>query len=152
MEPVISHQGEGEVFELEPGSLVRFKVFSKDVDKVVEVYERELPPRTIGADPHLHATTIETFYVVSGTVDILCGQLKDRYNAGSIVVVPHNTVHAYDNSDDIPAKLLIFFCPGLGHEEFFRELAKLKRGPKDSYQHELDALRRHFDSTSVASE
>ena len=149
MRPVISHPGEGEIFDLEPGSLVRFKVLSKDTDRVVEVYERELPPRTIGADPHLHATTTETFYVVSGTVSILCGPVQDDYGAGSVLVVPPNTVHAYNNASDSPAKLLIFFCPGLGHEQFFRGLATLKHGPTDRYQQDLDALRQRFDSTSV---
>ena len=75
---------------MEPGSLVRFKVFSKDTQGLFEMYERELPPRMIGADSHFHRTAVETFYVVHGTATILCGDTKRDYDAGSIVVVPKN--------------------------------------------------------------
>jgi quercetin dioxygenase-like cupin family protein len=147
--PLVSAAGEGEVFEMEPGSLVRFKIFSRDVDGLLEMYERELPPHTIGADPHVHHTTTETFYVVSGNPTILCGSTRRRYAPGSIVVVTPHTVHAYDNETDEPVTVLICFTPGLGHEEFFRELSALKAGPAELYQERLDALRVRFDSTSV---
>jgi quercetin dioxygenase-like cupin family protein len=150
--PLISLAGEGEIFAMEPGSLVRFKILSRDTDGLLEMYERELPPRTIGADPHLHRTTTETFYVVSGHPSILCGSARRQYAPGSIVVVPPGTVHAYDNTTDAPVKVLICFTPGLGHEEFFRELSVLKAGPSEVYQERLDALRRRFDSTSVTED
>jgi quercetin dioxygenase-like cupin family protein len=148
MNCIVSLSGEGEVFHMEPGSLVRFKVFSKDTGGLFEMYERELPPRMIGADPHFHRTTVETFYVVHGTATILCGDTKRDYDAGSIVVVPKNTVHAYANHTDFPLKVLIAFTPGLGHEEFFRGLSRLKHGPVETYQADLDALRLRFDSVS----
>ena len=152
MEPLISLSGEGEVFHMEPGSLVRFKIFSKDTGGLIEMYEREVPPRTIGADPHLHRTTTEVFYVVEGTPTILCGEVSRAYAPGSIVVVPPGTVHAYSNRTEAPIKVLISFTPGLGHEEFFRGLSRLKHGPAETYQRDLDQLRLRFDSISVAAE
>ena len=151
MDPLISVSGAGEVFQMEPGSLVRFKVFSKDTAGLIEMYEREVPPRTIGADPHLHRTTTEVFYVVEGSPVIQCGDVIRSYGPGSIVVVPKNTVHAYGNPTDAPIKVLISFSPGLGHEEFFRGLSRLKHGPKETYQRDLDELRLRFDSISVPS-
>jgi quercetin dioxygenase-like cupin family protein len=149
--PLISLGGEGEVFQMEPGSLVRFKIFSKDTGGLIEMYEREVPPQTIGADPHLHRTTTEVFYVVAGNPTILCGETSRSYAPGSIVVVPPNTVHAYANDTKLPIKVLISFSPGLGHEEFFRGLSRLKHGPKETYQRDLDELRLRFDSISVSA-
>lgn len=149
MEPLISLAGEGEIFQMEPGSLVRFKIFSKDTGGLIEMYEREVPPRTIGADPHLHRTTTEVFYVVEGMPSIRCGEVNRSHPPGSIVVVPPNTVHAYGNPTDAPIKVLVSFSPGLGHEEFFRGLSRLKHGPKETYQRDLDQLRLRFDSISV---
>lgn len=149
MQPIDSEPGEGVLIELEPGSLVRFKVLAHDVDHAFEMYEREVPPHTIGADPHYHEITEETFYIVSGTVTILCGDTRKEYGAGSLVVVPRGIVHGYWNETSQPAKLLITFCPGLDQHEFFRGLSKLKNGPPERYADDLAALRRRFRSVSV---
>ena len=150
MKPLISEVGAGEVIEMEPGSLVRFKVFTGDTDGLIEIYERELPPRTIGADPHLHLTTTETFYVVEGEPEILCGDTVRTYAPGSIVVVPPNTVHGYGNPTDRHVKVLISFTPALGHDAFFRGLSELKHGPAETYASRLAALRQQFGSVSIS--
>ena len=149
---VVSLDGEGETFEMERGSLVRFKVFAHDTEGRLEMYERELPPFTLGADPHVHLTTTETFYVVDGHPSILCGSVHRAYAPGSIVVVPPHTVHGYENPTSDPVKVLICFTPALSHENFFRELSLLKAGQRDVYQERLDALRARFDSRSVTSD
>jgi mannose-6-phosphate isomerase-like protein (cupin superfamily) len=150
MQPQISDVGDGEVIEMEPGSLVRFKIFSRDTDGLIELYERELPPYTIGADPHLHLTTTETFYVVEGCPVILCGETERAYSPGAIVVVPPNTVHGYGNPTDQHVKVLISFTPALGHEEFFRGLSELKHGPAETYAARLAELRQRFGSVSIS--
>jgi mannose-6-phosphate isomerase-like protein (cupin superfamily) len=147
--PIVSFPGEGETFHLEAGSLARFKVLSRETEGAFEVFEREVPPHTIGADPHLHRTTIETFYVVEGTACILIGDSEQEFTSGAIVMVPKNTVHAFSNRSDLPLKLLVSYTPGIRHEEYFRELARLKHGPTETYQKDLDALRLLFDSESI---
>lgn len=149
MEPLVSESGEGIVIPLEPGSFVRFKILAKDTGHAFEMYEREVPPHTIGADPHYHETTEETFYVVEGTPTILCGKVRRQYGPGSIVVVPRMVVHGYWNNSDKPIKLLITFSPGLDHDQFFLGLSQLKNGPPERYEEDLAALRRRFRSVSV---
>jgi quercetin dioxygenase-like cupin family protein len=146
----ISGRGDGTIFPMEPGSLVRFKILSRDTEELIEMYERELPPHMIGADPHIHKSTTETFYVLEGQPTILCGEDASEYGPGDVVVVPPNTVHAYFNDSDTPVKVLILFTPGLGHDGFFRELSKLKHGPPNTYQRDLNSLRERFDSISVS--
>lgn len=87
------------------------------------MYERELSPRTTGADPHVHLSTTETFYVVEGQPAILCGTTSHAYAPGSAVVATSGVVHSYDTSTDRPVKVFICLTPGLGHEEFFAETA-----------------------------
>jgi quercetin dioxygenase-like cupin family protein len=149
MKPIFSQPGEGVLIPLEPGSFVRFKVLARDTNHAFEMYEREVPPHTIGADPHYHETTDETFYVVSGTATILSGQTRKPYGAGSIVVIPRFTVHGYWNETAEPIKLLITFCPGLDHDQFFQGLSQLKNGPPERYADDLAALRKRFRSVSV---
>lgn len=152
MDPTFSEPGEGIQIPLEPGSFVRFKVLARDTNHAFEMYEREVPPQMIGADPHYHETTDETFYVVSGRPTILCGEIRMQFGPGSIVVVPRNTVHGYWNETDEPIKLLITFCPGLDHDEFFRGLSLLKKGPPERYADDLAALRQRFRSVSVSAD
>ena len=149
MKPLVSAPGQGLIFPMEPGSLVRFKVVGENTDHALEMYEREVPAHTIGADPHLHLTTVETFYVVSGEPLILVGETRQQFGPGSVVVVPKNTVHGFWNQTDQPVKILVTFTPSLGHHEFFRALSLLKAGPPEEYVAGLAALRIRFDSISV---
>lgn len=149
MKPIYSEPGQGILIPMEPGSLVRFKILARDTDHRFEMYEREVPPHTIGADPHYHEATEETFYIVSGIATILCGEERSPYGAGSIVVVPRGIVHGYWNETPEPIKLLITFCPGLDHDQFFQGLSQLKNGPPDRYADDLAALRKRFGSVSV---
>ncbi len=146
---IVRLPGVGVEYPMEPGSMVRFKVLGKETGGAFEAYEREVPPHTIGADPHYHETTEEFFYVVAGQATILNGDERRVYGAGSTVVVPRMTVHGYWNESDEPIKLLITFCPALDHDQFFRGLSELKRGPRETYKENLAALRRRFDSVSV---
>ena len=141
--------GVGVEYPMEPGSWVRFKVLGKETDGAFEAYEREVPPHTLGADPHYHRTTEEFFYVIAGSPTILAGKERKVYGAGSAVVIPRMTVHGYWNESDEPIKLLITFCPALDHDQFFRALSELKRGPKETYAQNLAELRLRFDSVSV---
>jgi quercetin dioxygenase-like cupin family protein len=149
MDPIISEPGEGLEYPMESDSLVRFKVLARNTNHIFEMYERKVPPHTIGADPHYHKTTVETFYVIEGTVNILNGETRKDFSAGSIVVVPEMSVHGFWNNSKKPVKVLVTFCPGIDHDEFFKELSRLKRGPVETYADDLAALRKRFDSESV---
>ncbi|GAB0117956.1 cupin domain-containing protein [Acidisoma sp. 7E03] len=149
MKPIISKPGEGPVFTFEPASLVRFKVTYEETGGTFEVFERELPPQTLGADAHLHATTTESLYVIEGRATILCGESWAEYDAGTMIVVPPHTPHGFLNDSDAAVRLLISFVPALGHETFFAELARLKRGPTESFARDLAAVRQRFDTQSV---
>lgn len=149
METVISPAGDGKLFAMGPGNLLRYKVLTGETGGVFECFEREVPPHTVGADAHLHRNSIETFYVVSGTATVLCGDSIADHGPGSMLVIPVNIVHAFANRSDEPMKVLISFHPGWNHHTYFQELVRLKHGPQETYQRDLDALRLKYDSISV---
>lgn len=142
-------EGEGNLYPLEPGSLVRFKILTEETGGALEMYEREVPPHTLGADPHTHRTTIETFYVLEGRPTILVGDVRATYLPGTSLVVPIGAVHGFWNETDERIRLLVTFTPGLSHHKFFEALSVLKAGPKETYARDLAALRERFDSSSV---
>ena len=149
MEIVERLPGVGIEYEMEPGSLTRFKVLGKETGGAFEVYERELPAHTIGADPHYHRSTEEFFYIITGSATILMDKEWKVYPAGSAVVVPRMTVHGYSNESDERIKLLVAFCPAHDFEQYFQVLSELKHGPKETYAENLAALRARFDAATV---
>ncbi len=70
------------------------------------------------ATPHVHHDREEAFYVIEGTVTFLAGAETVSAEAGSYVLVPRETMHAFRCEGD--ARLLICHSPG-GFERFFRE-------------------------------
>ena len=81
------------------------------------------------ATPHVHHDREEAFYVVEGEVTFLAGEDTVRSSAGSFVLVPRETMHAFRAEGD--AKILILHSPG-GFERFFREASRaIARGEFD---------------------
>lgn len=85
-----------------------------------------------GAPPNRHAGEDESFYVLDGsfafTID---GETRD-VGRGDFVKIPDGAVHAFKNTGDAPARLLIINAPGKIHEAFFAQVGEpLPRGSWD---------------------
>ncbi len=99
-----------------PGSLTggRFGLFRWD-----------MPARAGGASPHFHRTFSESFYVLSGTVQLYDGATWAAGEAGDFLYVPEGGVHGFRNDADEAASMLILFAPGPPRERYFEELASI---------------------------
>jgi quercetin dioxygenase-like cupin family protein len=77
---------------------------------------------------HVHHDEHEAFYVLEGTLEIVCGD--ERYEAapGSFAFLPSGIAHSFRVSDDAEARVLALAVPG-GIEEFFREVGRPAEGP-----------------------
>lgn len=148
-EGYLSHPGEGPVYPFEPESIVRYKLTGEHTFGQIECYEREVPANTIGADPHVHYSNVETFYVVEGHTTIQIGERRVSYAPGTIVVAPLTAVNGFANESDKPCKLFIFFTPSRNHHLYFQGLANLKHGDPAHYAAGIAELRRHFDSDTA---
>jgi quercetin dioxygenase-like cupin family protein len=79
--------------------------------------ETSIPP---GHSPplHVHREEDEAFYVLSGTVDSVCGDERFRSTAAAFVYLPRDVPHSFLGVGDEPAQVLVFVVPA-GLEEAF---------------------------------
>ena len=75
-----------------------------------------------GAGPaaHAHADADETFYLLSGELEMLDGDAHFRAGPGDLVFVPRGSRHGFANVGLHPARVFILFTPG-GLEGLFVE-------------------------------
>lgn len=95
------------------------------------VYESRQEPHSVGPARHYHERTTELFYVLEGEMIFLVGEELYRAPAGSTVVIPPGTIHAFRNAESVPARLLITVHPG-GFEGFFDESRELRSPMSDA--------------------
>jgi quercetin dioxygenase-like cupin family protein len=69
---------------------------------------------------HVHREEDEAFYVLSGTVDFVCGDERFRSTAGAFVYLPRDIPHSFLGISDEPARVLVLVVPG-GLEEAFAD-------------------------------
>lgn len=79
-----------------------------------------------GPPPHIHNTEEKAFYVLAGSLNVLVGEQTVEANAGTFVLVPRGTVHAFSKAGTESAKILLILSPA-GFENFFDEIS----GPPD---------------------
>jgi mannose-6-phosphate isomerase-like protein (cupin superfamily) len=80
-------------------------------------------PRS-GPDPHFHKTVSESFYVLSGTVQLYDGRRWTDAGPGDFLFVPEGGIHGFRNTSGQPASMLLLFAPGAPREEYFETLAE----------------------------
>lgn len=85
-------------------------------------YRCVVPPAG-GPPPHRHDFD-EAFYVLEGTLEILCGTETHIATAGTYVFAPRGIPHTFKNVGDTPAAYLGTATPG-GHEAFFEDADSL---------------------------
>ncbi|SDM17364.1 cupin domain-containing protein [Nonomuraea jiangxiensis] len=87
-----------------------------------------LGPGTDGAPPHHHDRSSELFFVVDGSVDLLCGEELVTAERHDVVIVPPRTPHAFGASAGRTAELLVVVAPGVERFPYFRGLFELATG------------------------
>ena len=112
------------------GAVQKLPVFGVDVEILASAaqtgghaasYHVTCAPGT-GAPPHRHIGEDESFYVLEGEFEFLCGETMHRLKAGDFIFAPRNTPHAFTCLGPRSGRLLGFCTPG-GHEEFFKDCA-----------------------------
>ena len=70
-------------------------------------------PVGLAVPRHLHANEVETVYLVSGQGELVMGDQRVSFNAGSVAAIPKGLEHELHNVGDEPLELLAFFTPPL---------------------------------------
>lgn len=103
-----------------PGDLYSMLVTGKESNNVFFQFEAFVPEGG-GPPPHIHSREDETFYVISGNLEILLGDKTYLAKAGDFVYIPRGTVHRFKNIGKEMAVQLVTFSPA-GVEKFFEEV------------------------------
>jgi len=89
------------------------------------LFEAAVPPQG-GPPPHIHHREDEFYYILEGTFEIFDGNQTFLVDAGSFVMIPQGTLHAYKNVGESVGKFLTFFTPA-GFEQLFFEVGQPAR-------------------------
>ena len=92
------------------------------------LYRWDSGPHSGGAAPHFHRTMSESFFVISGHIELYDGQEWVAAGPGDFGYVPEGGIHGFRNDSDEPASMLILFAPGAPREDYFETTAKLAAG------------------------
>ena len=125
-EPKVIKAGETKEIQFPGHSTYLLSTTDSTVSEVA-VLELELPAKTFGAPPHIHAKEDEHFYVLSGNVEFLDRDKVVSVGPGSLLVLPRGNLHGFWNLSEEPAKLLLIITPGKFASFFDAVVAQIKK-------------------------
>jgi mannose-6-phosphate isomerase-like protein (cupin superfamily) len=133
--------------DLEIGSAVELNYLATGASTAGRfgLYRWDAGPQSGGAAPHFHRTMSESFFVISGRVELYNGKQWIDAGPGDFVYVPEGGVHGFRNQSAEPASMLILFAPGAPREGYFEAIAARAAGRQYSDQ-EWTALCQQHDN------
>ena len=107
---------DGEVITDRPGRRVTLLADTEHLT----LTEFEYGPGQRGASPHVHHDHSDAFVVLQGELEITLESGPLRAPAGTIVVIPPDVVHSFDNASDGPARFFNVHAPPCGFGDYLR--------------------------------
>jgi quercetin dioxygenase-like cupin family protein len=105
------------------GDLVTIKIHSRDTGGVYSQIETTCGPH-VGPPPHIHHREDETFFVIEGEFEFVCGGERSTGGPGTVARMPRGIPHRFANIGDKPGRVLVTITPG-GFEDFLIEVSRL---------------------------
>ncbi len=87
-------------------------VRTDDTASKIAVMEWSLPPKALGAPPHIHLADDEVFYVLEGELTVMEEGAVASATAGTTVILERGKLHTFWNASDKPVKALVILAPG----------------------------------------
>ncbi|HEY5419664.1 MAG TPA: cupin domain-containing protein, partial [Marmoricola sp.] len=109
------------------------------------LYRWEFGPGVGGPDPHFHRTIAESFYILTGEVQIYDGTGWVTTRSGDFANVPPGGLHGFKNVEGTGATMLLHFAPGAPREAYFERLARRAAG-ETMTDAEYDEFMRYHDN------
>jgi quercetin dioxygenase-like cupin family protein len=110
------------------GGTVHYLATRRSTNGQFGLYRWTMSAAPGGPDPHFHRSISESFYVLSGTINLYDGDRWVDGNPGDFLFVPEGGVHGFSNESGAPAPMLILFAPGADREDYFQTLDRVGRG------------------------
>jgi mannose-6-phosphate isomerase-like protein (cupin superfamily) len=89
------------------------------------LYRYEMQGGPGGPAPHFHRTISESFYILTGSMQIFNGEKWIDTEPGDFVHVPAGGIHGFRNVSGEPTSMLLHFAPGAPREAYFEGLVDL---------------------------
>lgn len=143
MKGFVAPPGEGRRISVgSAGVTVTVKASEAETGGLCSVWEGRVPPRAVGAGPHLHRGRDELFYVLEGELALRIGEERRVAGPGTFAFVPRGTVHGFHNESDAGATILVVHHPA-GFERYLDAMQQLvdRHGDRE----EREALAARFD-------
>jgi quercetin dioxygenase-like cupin family protein len=125
------------------GGAAHYLATGASTDGEFGLYRWDMAAKQRGPDAHFHKTISESFFVLSGTIQLYDGRDWVDATAGDFLFVPEGGVHGFRNESDEAASMLLLFAPGAPREEYFETLAEVARGRKLSDEEWAEFFGRH---------
>ena len=103
-----------------PGTQMTFIATGKETGGAFFLAEMSVPPGG-GPPPHIHSREDESFRVLEGTLTIQVGGDTITASAGDFAYLPRGIAHAFRNTGEATAKVLVLITPA-GLEDYFAEV------------------------------
>ena len=98
---------------------------------------------------HFHRTFSESFYVLSGHIELWNNEDWTKASPGELVHVPRGGVHGLRVPGGEGAEVLTLFTPGVPREEFVLELLEIRRSGRMLTTEEWAEFYRRHDQFMV---
>ena len=108
----------------EAGTTVR--ISSRETDGAYCVCEMTTMPGD-GVPLHVHDRDEEFYYILEGTYEMQAGDERFMAEKGSLVMIPRDVPHRFQNVGGVPARALMIFRPG-GFDELIGEMREARAG------------------------
>ena len=97
------------------------------------LYRVDMQPGSLGPVTHFHRTISESFFILSGNVELFDGKNWTTGKPGDFLYVPVGGLHSFRNTSDEPASMLLLFAPGAAaRERYFEEMTEMmERGGEE---------------------
>lgn len=124
---VVVRHAEAEVIGQAPIT-VRLLADASSAGRALSAQRVTLNAGADGARPHHHANSVELFYLLDGTAQLLSGDEVITAGPGDLIVVPPGLAHAFAAAPGHDADILIVIAPGVERFEYFRHLERIAYG------------------------
>ena len=128
MPPKLVSAGDGKTVNV-IGNEITILLRGQDTGGALAVVELRDRPQE-GPPPHIHHREDETFHVLEGTYEFMCGDKTFSAGVGATIFAPRGVPHAYRQVGSTPGRLLVSITPA-GFEGFFEEVGNLSAAEQE---------------------
>jgi mannose-6-phosphate isomerase-like protein (cupin superfamily) len=110
----------------------------------VAVLRTELAGAFPGPVRHRHHETVDSFYVLEGSLAVTIGESREELRPGGYAMVPPGAVHTFSNPSDRRVRVLNVMAPG-GFEPYLKEVAAALRPGAPPNPQEMARIASRYD-------